>query len=58
MCSVQNTSKSLETALLSRFWAFYRLLPESLRDGFIGVAQGISQDYANSEQCRKAVDGK
>ncbi|GHU01331.1 hypothetical protein FACS1894147_00970 [Spirochaetia bacterium] len=55
---VQQPSKLTEKARISRFWAFYRLLSEPLKDGFIGIAQGVAHDYEKDEQRRKGQDGK
>jgi hypothetical protein len=54
---VQKTEKLTEKARISRFWAFYRLLSEPLKDGFIGIAQGVARDYEKKER-RKGKDGK
>ncbi|GHV19459.1 hypothetical protein FACS189494_01110 [Spirochaetia bacterium] len=41
----KRSSKISEKAMISRFWAFYRLLPDPLRDCFIGIAKSVTKDY-------------
>jgi hypothetical protein len=50
----QKLSDLTDAAWVSRFWAFYRQLPEPLKEGFIGIvqtAQGI-------EKAEQQVEGK
>jgi hypothetical protein len=35
-------SELTEAAWIARFWAFYRLLPDSFKAGFTGMAQGMA----------------
>jgi hypothetical protein len=44
-------SELTEAAWIARFWAFYRLLPDSFKTGFTAMAQGIARELEKQAEC-------
>jgi hypothetical protein len=51
-------SELTEAAWIARFWAFYRLLPDSFKAGFTGMAQGLALELEAQAECPPEQRGK